>query len=191
MCAMLDADNNGRISIEELTGFVGAEPESKRATPPGVLVPIRVDDNLNKKPEERQSPKRKSVRPLTAEAVEQLRFKIKSAAYTGHSGKQLDVIFSRLDKDGSGYLEDEEIKSCLRRVFRIPPMTISDQEITSLCALLDADKSGSISIHELVAFVGPEPEVVRRPSSKSPGGHRKLQPMSNSPEPQTQQYAMM
>jgi len=92
--------------------------------------------------------------PLSNEAIETFRNKVKAAAYTGTGGRQLDVIFGRFDKDGSGHLEDHELRSALRRTLRIPPTVISDQEISSLCGMLDTDNSGSVGINELINFVG-------------------------------------
>merc|ERR1712050_288785 len=99
---------------------------------------------------------------LDSKMVETLRSKIKAAAYTGHVGRQLDVVFSRFDKDGSGQLDDEEVRKTLRRTLRIPASILSDEAIYSFCAMLDNDDSGTVSVSEIVSFVGPEPETSRR-----------------------------
>jgi len=119
--------------------------------------------NVGEKPSKAVKPPADSVlrvlvpRPLSEAAVNQIRSRIKAAAYTGPNGQGFDEIFGRFDKDGSGALEPEELRSALRRSLRIPEKVVSDQEISSLCGLLDSDHSGSISIQELVAFVGAEP----------------------------------
>lgn len=82
-----------------------------------------------------------------------LRAKIKSAAYTGPGGRNLDVIFGRFDKDRSGELDDEEVRVAIRTGCKIPPDVITDVDIVALCELLDSDSSGSISIAELVDFL--------------------------------------
>merc|ERR1712139_472468 len=91
---------------------------------------------------------------------------IKSASYTGVFGRQLDVVFGRFDKDGSGQLDDDEVRQALRRVLRIPPSTLSDAQIIDLCSALDTDHSGAVSIQELVNFVGEDSEVSHRTGQK-------------------------
>jgi len=102
-----------------------------------------------------QSPKRK--KPLEPRVVERVRGKMSKAAY-GSGGRDLQEVFGRFDKDGSGQLEDAELRRAIRFTLKIPNYAISDSEISSLCSMLDSDNSGSVSINELVAFIGPEPE---------------------------------
>jgi len=92
-------------------------------------------------------------------ALSKLRARIKGAAYTGHSGRQLDVLFGRFDRDGSGQLDEDEVRGALRRTLRIPPTVITDPEITALCATLDGDNSGMISIKEIVDFLNADVDV--------------------------------
>jgi len=113
--------------------------------------------------------KRKQAPALAPEVLEKFRAKIKAAAYTGHSGRQLDVLFSRFDKDRSGQLEFDEVRVALRRTLRITPSAISDDDIVSLCAMLDADRSGTVGINELVEFVGAEVETPRRTNKPAAG----------------------
>lgn len=137
MCAALDAENCGVVTVTQLLAYVSSSESSLRH-------------------HARRAP------PLDTFVLEKVRSTLKSAAYTGHSGRQLDVLFSRFDRDGSGSLCDHEVRRALRRTLRIPPSVISDLEISSLCVVLDADKSGTVSICELVSFVGPEPGISKR-----------------------------
>merc|ERR1712151_177585 len=73
----------------------------------------------------------------------------------------MGALFRRLDKDGSGQLDDSEFRRFLRSTLKIPIYAISDAEISSLCASLDADQSGAISISEVMDFIGPD--VSRQP----------------------------
>jgi len=161
-CATLDADGSGSISIDEIVKFVGAEPASKRtsstfasedqkARPATAPVP---------KPSPRLSTRRQ--KPLELEVLDKIRSKIKSASYTGSGGKQLDTILTRFDSDHSGELEPDEVRRAVRRTLRITEESISDAEILSWCAMLDANHSGTVSIQEIVDFVGFEPEVSKR-----------------------------
>lgn len=104
--------------------------------------------------------------PLKKAALEALRIKIKSASYTGVFGRQLDIVFGRFDKDGSGQLDDDKVRQALRRVLKIPPSMLTDGQILDLCAFLDADNSGTVSISELVDFVGTDSEVSQRTGKK-------------------------
>jgi len=97
---------------------------------------------------------------LEPAAVAKLRATIKGAAYTGHAGRQLDVLFARFDRDGSGHLDEDEVRRALRRTLRIPPSTISDPEISAMCTMLDADDSGSVSITEIVAFLNADVDTM-------------------------------
>jgi len=47
------------------------------------------------------------------------------------------------------------VRRALRRTLRIADSVISDNEVYSLCSMLDADNSGTVCISELVAFLGP------------------------------------
>lgn len=153
LCAMLDQDGSGSVSIAEIVNFVGPEPEvSKRC---GRTIRNAVLDPI-------QTPRTKYGPRLEADTLDRLRSKIKAAAYTGHSGRQLDVLFGRFDIDGSGQLEVEEVRRALRRTLRIPASAIPDTDISSLCGMLDSDKSGTVSVSELVDFIGAEPELSKR-----------------------------
>mmetsp|Transcript_31222 Transcript_31222/g.71283 ORF Transcript_31222/g.71283 Transcript_31222/m.71283 type:complete len:742 (+) Transcript_31222:116-2341(+) len=89
-----------------------------------------------------------------------VRAKIKAAAYTGGRGRQLDVLFTRMDRDHSGQLEEDEIRRMLRRVLRIPPTVISDPEISAFCVALDTDGSGTLSIKEIMDFMENDADLV-------------------------------
>lgn len=88
-----------------------------------------------------------------------VRAKIKAASYTGHAGRQLDVLFSRFDRDGSGVLDEDEVRSALRRTLKITPSSVSDAEISALCTTLDADHSGTVSIRELLDFLSADVDI--------------------------------
>jgi len=160
LCGVLDADNSGSVSISELITFIGPEPTiSRPRVKPALsesMASAKGEEAALSTKREQQTPRQRGP-PLAPELLDKVRSKMKAAAYTGHSGRQLEVIFGRFDKDHSGKLEDGEVRKALRRTLRIPPSVISDAEISSLCAMLDADNSGSVAVKEIVEFVGPEP----------------------------------
>lgn len=82
-----------------------------------------------------------------------LRAKIKAAAYTGGHGRDLNVLFGRFDRDGTGALDEDEVRRAFRRACKIKPSAVSDAEIASLCGLLDEDNSGTVSISEIIDFL--------------------------------------
>merc|ERR1712136_477453 len=79
----------------------------------------------------------------------------------GTAGRNLLVLFSRFDRDGSGVLEEHEFKSALRRTLRVTEAAVSDAEIATLFDMLDADSSGAIDINEMVAFLNAEADLVQ------------------------------
>jgi len=176
LCAMLDADNSGSVSIAEIVAFVGQDQDemfSQRTGRPLLkLAPLNLEEvestaasqsksQLTLSVRSAPTPRRPRGPPLRPEVLEALRSKIKAASYAGHLGRELEALLARFDKDGSGQLDDDEIRQALRRTLRIPPTVISDTEIASLCGMLDADNSGAISIAEIVDFIGNE-EVSKR-----------------------------
>ena len=62
-------------------------------------------------------------------------------------------MFSRYDKDRSGDLDSRELTGLIRRKLKIPPSDLSNRDVFALIKLLDADKSGTLAIAELAAFV--------------------------------------
>lgn len=183
LMAMFDKGDTGQVSVNDLVDFLGANSEVSKRTGKSLHGPLMEQANMvgtsGNMP--RSSPRgnawqNKAARPhrppLKKAALEALRIKIKSASYTGVFGRQLDVVFGRFDKDGSGQLDDDEVRQALRRVLRIPPSTLSDAQIVDLCAALDTDHSGAVSIQELVNFVGAEAEVSARTGKKVQGMSR-------------------
>jgi hypothetical protein len=97
--------------------------------------------------------------PRVEAQLNELRVKIKGSCYTGSQGRQLDVLFERFDRDGSGTLEEHELRNAFRRTLRVPPSLVTDAEITCLCNILDADGSGNVSIQEILDFLDANTDV--------------------------------
>lgn len=132
-----------------------ASPGRSASSGHGRPVTAPVQKGAEHLPSTNASPGRK--RPLDPAVLERVRLRIRASASTGHAGKELNTIFGRFDKDSSGILSKEELRVALRKTLRIPPSVLSDADIGALCAALDADSSGSVSVAELVEFVSKEP----------------------------------
>jgi len=189
LCGMLDSDQSGSISIQELVAFVGAEPlDGPRGKLTESLMKnlglqatggeaFELDCLANSRHKLSQPtstclsnvPVRitKDRRPLPKHVMDRLRSSINAAAYAGHLGREVEGLFQRFDRDGSGLLEPEEVRLALRRALKVPKSVITDDQIGRLCAQLDADDSGAISIPEIVAFLGKEPTVSKRTGRES------------------------
>eukprot|EP00931_Biecheleriopsis_adriatica_P017935 TRINITY_DN12701_c0_g3_i1.p1 TRINITY_DN12701_c0_g3~~TRINITY_DN12701_c0_g3_i1.p1 ORF type:complete len:904 (-),score=184.96 TRINITY_DN12701_c0_g3_i1:29-2698(-) len=119
-------------------------------------------------------------RPLSSERrkpsisqgqIAEVKRKLKAMSYTGVRGRDMNVFFSRLDKDRSGKLEEQEFFGLIRRCLKIPPRIIDDEEITELFALVDENGDGHITVGEVCAFIGERvpPSPVERDAFESKG----------------------
>jgi len=91
-----------------------------------------------------------------ASIADNIRSKMKAAAYTGRNGMQLDEIFGRLDRDNSGTLSFDEFTRALRKTLRLPKKDVSDDEAKVFFEWVDGDDSGVIQLAELLDFIGVE-----------------------------------
>jgi Ca2+-binding EF-hand superfamily protein len=175
LVAKFDTAGDGLVSVPDLISFLGSEGNvSKRSGKSlhgallemGAADPGSVKDPSPRKGKWQLAAARPYRPPISAAALDNLRTQIKKASYTGVFGRQLDVVFGRFDKDGSGQLDDDEVRQALRRVLKITPAAMSDGQIIDLCAALDRDSSGAVSIQELVNFVGDDADVSARTGHK-------------------------
>ncbi|GMI08868.1 hypothetical protein TrRE_jg11211 [Triparma retinervis] len=131
----------------------------------------RADDRLNKKSRSRsKSPTRGSASPpalkspsvspqaLTRMArsrssprktMKMIQSKLRSACY----GRSLSSVFKSADRDHSGSLELPELKSFTRRILKIPPSHLTDDDLSLWFGFIDEDKSGGVEWDELRRFV--------------------------------------
>ena len=102
--------------------------------------------------------KRKMIaaRRLTSDAskLNQIQFKILAASYTSFNfNTDFEMIFKRFDADHSGTLDFKELKNLVRKILKVPPRTISNDELTALFMYLDEDGGGRIDQEEMAAFL--------------------------------------
>ena len=67
-------------------------------------------------------------------------------------GANLSQMFSHFDKDSGGFISPKELATGLKSIKQFDSLT--DQDIDSLVEILDADRSGDISLDEFKAFIG-------------------------------------
>jgi len=79
---------------------------------------------------------------------------LREAARKAHPGRNLESIFLRVDMDGSGSLDEVEMKEAFRRVLKIPHDLVSDGSISTICQAMPQDSTGAIKIADLVKFIG-------------------------------------
>ncbi len=60
--------------------------------------------------------------------------------------------FKKLDKDGSGYLTREELRTWLKSLAKDINMDLTENDIDQLIRKLDENKDGKVSIDEFEKF---------------------------------------
>mmetsp|Transcript_50156 Transcript_50156/g.92617 ORF Transcript_50156/g.92617 Transcript_50156/m.92617 type:complete len:543 (-) Transcript_50156:39-1667(-) len=94
--------------------------------------------------------------PLPPKALSMVRTKLTEAARVDALGlAQIESMLSRFDVDDSGAFSDEMLRRAIRKGLKVPGMTVSDGEISSICANLDAEKTGKVTMAKLLTFMGP------------------------------------
>ena len=73
-------------------------------------------------------------------------------------GADWPSLFRRLDKDGSGGIEERELAKLVRTDLRIPIADVDDAQVSLLFEVVDVDGNGRIDLSELLAFVAAEAE---------------------------------
>ncbi|GMI08997.1 hypothetical protein TrRE_jg3574 [Triparma retinervis] len=107
---------------------------------------------------------------LKKEELAHVQKRLSAAQY----GCDMRTFFKRQDKDRSGLLDPEEFRSILRRILRITPDELPDEDIYKLIQVLDTDKSGDLDINEIVAFI----EEGERHAKEERKPRRKSRPMT-------------
>jgi len=107
---------------------------------------------------------------------------IKKRLVAANYGCDVKTFFKRQDKDKSGTIEAEEFKSILRRILKITPEELPDEEIHQVIEFLDNDKSGGLDIDEIVKWLDDGKKETRqvkkkdRPMSAVARGNRATSP---------------
>lgn len=62
-------------------------------------------------------------------------------------------VFGKCDKDGSGYLDLNELTEAVRTGLNVPENAICQYELRTLFNAMDADRSGGVNIEELLNYL--------------------------------------
>lgn len=121
----MDDDHSGGVNLEEMLNYL---------------------TQGYRRPEEIAA--RRAVR------VERVRKNMKQA-FQNVASNEMSVrkLFAKLDFDGDNTLSSHEFKAFVRRDLKLSFWDINNTDIEDFFHFLDADKSDSISVDELVAFV--------------------------------------
>lgn len=95
-----------------------------------------------------------------------VRHKLLASSYTSFGSRgDLDLMFDRFDKDGSGNLDVIEFKTLVRHVLKVPPSELSDGDVRVLFDYLDAGGGGVIEREDMLQFLSADfvvrPEDIR------------------------------
>lgn len=74
------------------------------------------------------------------------------AAATSYEGRDYVQLFEHLDKNHNGELEPNEFHSLFRRVLKLPPNVVSDEDIAIVFNGLDHNGSGTVYLSNLIEF---------------------------------------
>jgi Ca2+-binding EF-hand superfamily protein len=164
----MDDDGNGTIDVGEFMEFVEGEEEQTLED----IAKAAVEQERARKYAERKatmkpgewggglraggggaagSPALRRKSPLTEPQLRALRMKLrrrlKADSYTG-KGANMEALFQRMDKDGSGELSSMEMKAALRKWGIVDAV-----ELSALVSYMDTDGSGWIDILEFCGFI--------------------------------------
>ena len=104
------------------------------------------------------------------EKLNEVRHKLLAASYTSFSfGMNFELMFQKFDKDGNGTLDYEELRMLVRKILKVPPSTISDDELEALFGFLDFDGGGTIEQSEITSFL-------EKGEDEANGGHALVLP---------------
>jgi len=92
---------------------------------------------------------------IIMESKEEVLFRTRKriCAAKSRKGMSWQDIFSKCDKDGSGYLELSELHMAIRESLNVPENAICTYELNTLFKEMDADRSGGVNIEELLNYL--------------------------------------
>ncbi len=125
------------------------------ASLPGMKVemPTSIFEEDQKK--KKRKKKKKPLR-ISEDVADKIRQRIKAAIVGLGANASAETFLKKHDKDHSGELDHDELKSIMRKVLKITKDECSDKDIEALLDALDEDGEGSIGISEVCHFIEAE-----------------------------------
>ena len=150
----VDVDGGGEVDANEFVQWLfhdmaPAPPVQEREGG------SRVQKNSKASRRKRERAQRVATAKAAA-ATERLKRKFKEASSSMTEELGWDLIFELYDDDGSGELELDEFSTALRQECGLSESEVSDEEISELFGVIDADQSGAIDSKELKVLLTAE-----------------------------------
>merc|ERR1712048_325315 len=92
---------------------------------------------------------------LDASSVEEIKKKLKSAAYW-QGGVSWERLFAYVDRDKTGQIDCEEFRALIRKHAKITAETVPDKQLQKVFGFVDKDATGTISCQEFIQWLGIE-----------------------------------
>lgn len=67
--------------------------------------------------------------------------------------EKLQNLFKQTDKDGSGFLNHDEIKSALKQIYEGIDLRLTDSQIDQLIAQVDSNNDGKVQYDEFIKLI--------------------------------------
>jgi len=121
----------------------------------GTVGSLHIQKSSNVPPQQIQRPAgpKRNEHPQAAKISEEVARRMQSQLQSATRGVSLRKIFGKYDTDRNGTLTSTELKKLIRKELRISTAVISDVDVENLAAALDGDRTGNISVEELLSFI--------------------------------------
>jgi Ca2+-binding EF-hand superfamily protein len=87
---------------------------------------------------------------ITIRAMRKFKTKVKKMAYVQMGKVDLESVFKRFDKDGSGNITLQEVTEAVRRFLKIPDSALTKHDIKLVFEAIDKDRNGTLSVEEFL-----------------------------------------
>jgi len=102
---------------------------------------------------------------LDGDVLSRIQAALRAYVDAGGKGRNEDMLLKRLDRNGSGSLDFDAVRSVFRRYLRVPPAAVSDAELRAFVKKLHDAKAGKASVYDVVEFMNRTPFA--RPSRRN------------------------
>ncbi|CAE7611765.1 Rai14 [Symbiodinium pilosum] len=106
---------------------------------------------------------------LPAWDVENIRTRLRCAAYAGHADRVAERLVRKMDVERTGLLTLEQLRRVVRLKLRVPARNVPDKDLASMFHMLDFEDADVVRVSDLVEFVLADPPVTAFSSSTKGG----------------------